>query len=182
MRIRYFLSLGVLLLTLLFPLSCVSADAPFRILVLPFYSEDGKSVIHGGNRYYHYQRVMRFMNNQFVRANFEVVNARAYEMILEEWAGTGEKTDGGTFSKNICAKYGVDGVYIIWLQIQTQKRGPFVRVKAILEGEGYDSAGRDLGAGLSKSLEHKGKDIDASYEYVEKEIGYLVGGVLTRGR
>jgi hypothetical protein len=130
----------------------------------------------------HYRRVMRFINNQLVRHNFEVVNAVAHELQEKYYALLAQRTSSS--AQSVCAelnrKYGTDAAYIIWLDIFAKRtRDGFCRVSARIEGEGYDSAGRDLGAGLAKDFTTVGEDCVAAVELAEKEIGDIVGRKLT---
>ena len=55
----------------------------------------------------------------------------------------------------------------------------YCKASARLDGEGYDSAGHDLGAGLSKTFKVTRRDCDDAIAEVEKEVGDLVGRKLT---
>lgn len=155
-----------------------------RIVVLPFYVEEGRDAKEGGQATLHYRRILRFINNQLARHGFEVINpfaadasAREYNRVMER-----AREDSNLAAMEVCRKYGTDLAYITWLKV---KRKPIpeenlCKARATLEGEGYDSAGRDLGASVSKTFEVSKQDCDDAIVLVEKEVADLVGRVLTR--
>jgi hypothetical protein len=158
---------------------------PSRIVVVPYYTEEGDDVRDGGQKVIHYRRVMRYINNQLVRHDFEVINPFANEYKEEEYNRIMERSrqDSVLAARTLCKRYSTDAVYLVWLKIKFKKEsnadGTLWRGTAILEGEGYDSAGRDLGAGLAKNWTLTKKEKDLVLIEVEKEIGYEVGRVLT---
>lgn len=180
-------SLGVMCVAgLLLMVGIGTAQAgPSRIVVVPYYTESGDDVREGGGKTNHYRRVMRYINNQLVRHNFEVINPIATEYQEEEYNRIMERSrnDSVLAARTLCKKYSTDAAYLIWLKIKFKKEsnasGTLWRGTAIVEGEGYDSAGRDLGAGLSKHWTMTKKDKDLVMIEVEKEVGYEVGRVLT---
>lgn len=155
---------------------------PIRIVVLPFYVEDGNDAKDGGVATLHYRRMMRFINNQLVRHNFEVVNPFAHDAAEKEFNRIQEMSrDGSALAVlEVCKKYGVDAAYISWLKVKIRKtEDGYCQAKARLDGEGYDAAGHDLGAGVSKTFMMTRKSCDDAIAEVEKEVGDLVGRKLT---
>ncbi len=180
-------SLTILSIAVLLTLTGIgSAQAgPSRIVVVPYYTESGDDVRDGGSKTNHYRRVMRYINNQLVRHNFEVINPIATEYQEEEYNRIMERSrnDSVLAARTLCKKYSTDAAYIVWLKVKFKKESnasdTLWRGTAIVEGEGYDSAGRDLGAGLAKHWTITKKDRDLVLVEVEKEVGYEVGRVLT---
>lgn len=155
---------------------------PIRIVVLPFYVEDGADAKGGEEKTAHYRRMMRFINNQLVRHDFEVINPFAHDASEKEYNRMMERTreDSSLASLEMCKKYGVDAAYISWLKVKIKKTDDgYCKASARLEGEGYDSAGRDLGVGVSKTFNVTRRDCDDAIIEVEKEVGDLVGRKLT---
>ncbi len=162
----------------LLALTPVRAQAQTRIVVVPFYTEEGST--QWDSR--HYRRILGFMNNQLVRHGFEVVNRRASELKEEEYNRYMERArqDSVLASVEMCKKYATDLAYIVWLSVKREMTPDgYCRAKARLEGEGYDSAGRDLGAAVSKTFIVTKRDCDDAIAEVEKEVADLVGRKLT---
>jgi hypothetical protein len=158
------------------------AFAQTRIVVLPFYTEEGRDANQGGNATDHMRRVMRFINNQLVRHDFEVLNAFAKESAEREYNRVMERAreDSVLAAMEMTKKYGVDAAYIIWLDVKVRQTDDgYCKAKARLDGEGYDSGGRDLGVGVSKTFNITKRDCDDAIAEVEKEVGDLVGRKLT---
>ena len=154
------------------------AMAQTRIVVVPFYTEEGST--QWDSR--HYRRILGFINNQLVRHGFEVVNRRAAELNEAEYNRYMERArqDSVLASVEMCKKYATDLAYIVWLSVKRQRTPDgYCRAKARLEGEGYDSAGRDLGAAVSKTFVVTKRDCDDAIAEVEKEVADLVGRKLT---
>ncbi len=159
-----------------------SYAAPVRIVVLPGYAESGQDVSSEQEIMAHYRRAMRFINNQLVNHGFAVVNPVAKELQENYYDQMNQRTT--TSTKAVCAsinqKYETDAAYIIWLNVRPQRtKDGFCRATARIEGEGYDSAGNDLGAGLSKEFTTVRRNCMEAVEVAEKEIGYIVGKKLT---
>ncbi|PIE64137.1 MAG: hypothetical protein CSA26_09745 [Desulfobacterales bacterium] len=174
--------LAALLLTgILFP-GAVIAEAPFRIVVLPFYTEGGVDSRDGGAVTLDYRRALRFINNQLVRHNFEVINPFAYETAEQEYSRALQQVreNSPLAAGQMCKKYNTDAVYIIWLNLKLNRTyDGYCKAAARLDGEGYDAASRDLGAGLSKTFMITRRHCDDAIAEVEKEAGDLVGRTLT---
>jgi len=164
-------------------ISSIGAAAdPIRIVVLPFYSEEGVDVKDGGDSTNHYRRMSRFINNQLVRHGFEVINPFAADATEREYNRVMQRAreDSPLAGLEMCRKYGTDAAYIVWLKVKVKKtEDGYCKASARLDGEGYDSAGRDLGAGLSKTFTITRRDCDDAIAEVEKEVGDLVGRKLT---
>lgn len=171
----------ILLVVVLFSGTVIACD-PCRIVVLPFYNEKGGDAGNGGTVTNDYRRVMRFINNQLVRHDFEVVNPFAYEAAEREYSRVLKRTreDSPLAAREMCKKYNTDAAYIIWLDVKLNKTyDGYCRVSVRLDGEGYDAASRDLGAGLSKTFTMRRRSCDDAIAEVEKEVGNLVGQKLT---
>ncbi len=158
------------------------AYAQSRVVVLPFYSEQGRDVRDGGRSTQHYRRIVRFINNQLVRHDFEVINPFAADASEMEYNRVMERAreDSALACLEMCKRYSADAAYVVWLnvKIRTTEEG-LSKASARLDGEGYDSAGRDLGIGLSKTFTVTKADSDDAVAEVEKEVGDLVGRKLT---
>jgi len=158
--------------------SDVLAQTTTRIVVVPFYTEKGKDVKDTGYAAEHYRRVMRFMNNQLVRHGFEVINPFAEELGEEEYNRVMQRTreDSKLAAREICKKYASEIAYTVWLTVQTDSTADrYCKARASLDGEGYDSAGRDLGVGVYKTVIVTRRNCDDAIAEAEKEVGDLVG-------
>lgn len=183
---KTFSALILAALTLALLLGSVSASmatsGPTRIVVLPFYNEEGLDTKDGGEITNHYRRMMRFINNQLVRHDFEVINPFASDSSAREYNRVQDKAreDSSLASLEMCKKYGTDAAYIVWLKVKPSKTADgYCKASARLDGEGYDSAGHDLGVGVSKTFKVTRRDCDDAIAEVEKEVGDLVGRKLT---
>ncbi len=153
-----------------------------RIVVLPFYVEQGRDARQGGNATLHFRRMLRFINNQLVRHDFEVINPFARDASEREFNRVMERAreDSPMAAMEVCKRYAVDAAYIVWLRVKIrQTPDGFCKAKARLDGEGYDSAGHDLGIGVSKTWVETARDCDDAIAECEKEVGDLVGRKLT---
>jgi len=158
------------------------AMAQTRVVVLPFYTEEGKDARGPKFAARHYRRVIRFMNNQLVKHGFEVINPFARELTEEEYNRVMQRAreDSLLAAKDMCKKYSTEIAYIVWLKIKSYKTADgYCKAKASLDGEGYDSAGRDLGAGVYKTFIVTRRDCEDAIAEAGKEIGDLVGRKLT---
>ena len=80
-------------------------------------------------------------------------------------------------------RFTVDVVYLIWLDVETEVTDDgYCRARAQIEGEGYDSAARDIGAGLDRIFRMTRRDCDDAIIEVEKLGGDEVGRILTASR
>lgn len=155
---------------------------PIRIVTLPFYSEEGRDVNDGDSATLHYRRMMRFINNQLNRHDFEVINPFAKDAAEREYNRIQEiaREDSSLAVLELTKKYGVDAVYLTWLKVKVKKTDDgYCKASARLDGEGFDSAAHDLGVGVSKTFKVTRRDCDDSIAEVEKEVGDLVGRTLT---
>ncbi len=179
-------TIGMVIVAISMLLSTISVASattdPIRIVVLPFYVEEGADSKDGGGATPHYRRMMRFINNQLVRHNFEVINPFAHDSSEREYNRLMERSreDSSLASLEMCKKYGTDAAYISWLKVKIKKTDDgYCKASARLDGEGYDSAAHDLGVGLSKTFKVTRRDCDDAIAEVEKEVGDLVGRKLT---
>ncbi|MEA1922486.1 MAG: hypothetical protein U9N63_07510 [Pseudomonadota bacterium] len=176
------LTVCLLTICLLLGAFASSALAQQRIVVLPFYVEEGRDANAGGNATLHFRRMMRFINNQLVRHDFEVINPFARDASEREFNRVMERAreDSAMASMEVCKRYGVDAAYIVWLRVKVrQTQDGFCKAKARLDGEGFDSAGHDLGIGVSKTWVETARDCDDAIAECEKEVGDVVGRKLT---
>lgn len=174
--------LAGLLMTSVFMVNAAFAADPIRIVVLPFYNEEGTDTKEGGQVTNDYRRMMRFINNQLVRHDFEVINPFAHDASEREYNRVMERAreDSPLAALEMCKKYGTDAAYITWLSVKLKKTDDgYCKASARVDGEGYDSAAHDLGAGLSKTFKVSKRDCDDAIAEVEKEVGDLVGRKLT---
>ena len=159
--------------------------AQTRIVVIPLYTEEGREAKDGGRRTLHYRRAMGFIENQLVRHGFEVINPFAKDASEAEYNRVMERAreDSVLASREMCKKYAVDVAYIVWLNVKIKQTSDgYCKAKARLDGQGYDSAGRSLGANVSKTFKATRRDCDDAVAEVEKEVGDLVGRKLTAWR
>ncbi len=160
-----------------------SAAIRTRIVVLPFYVEEGDAVrTPGSDLSMHYRRMTGFIENQLVSHNFEVIDPFARDASEAELNNIMEKAteDSMLVSQNMCQRFAVDAVYIVWLRVKTQRTADgYVRANAIVDGKGYDSAGRSLGANVYKTFKITRRDFDEAVAMAEKEVGDTVGRTLT---
>lgn len=173
--------LAALLVLCSFSAASANPD-PIRVVVLPFYAEDGKDMKDGGDATLHYRRMMRFINNQLVRHNFEVINPFAADASDKEFNRVMQtsREDSSRASLEMCKRFGTDAAYISWLKVKIKKTDDgYCKASARLDGEGYDAAGHDLGVGMSKTFNVTKRDCDDAIAEVEKEVGDLVGRKLT---
>ena len=175
---------AIIILAVSLPLGSIlttHAEMNPRIVVLPFYAENGRDVT-GNYAEQHYRRIMRFINNQLVRYDFEVVNAFAADSNEREYNRLMENTreDSSLAVREMCKRYGTDAAYVVWLKVDVEHTPDgLCKTSAILDGEGYDSAGIDLGVGLTKKFKVTRRSCDEAIVEVEKEVSELVGHKLT---
>ncbi len=162
-----------------------AAASPVRIVVLPFYVEEGVDASKGGEIKTHYRRTMRQINNHLDHNDFEVINPFAKESIENEYNRVAERAreDSILAIREVCEKYGVDVAYIVWLKVKMKRTADgYYKATAIIDGEGYDAGGRDLGVGLTETFKVTRRDRDEAVVEVEKYAGDLVGQMLTTWR
>jgi len=159
-----------------------NAIAQTRIVVIPLYTEEGREAKEGGKSTLHYRRAMGFIENQLVRHGFEVINPFARDAGEEEYNRVMERSreDSPLACREMCKKYAVDAAYVVWLNVKIKKTSDgYCKASARLDGQGYDSAARSLGANVSKTFIVTRRDCDNAIAEVEKEVGDLVGRKLT---
>jgi hypothetical protein len=159
-----------------------SAMAQTRIVVIPLYTEEGREAAQGGSQTLHYRRTMGFIENQLVRHGFEVINPFAKDASEAEYNRIMERSreDSPLACQEMCKKYAVDAAYIVWLYVKIRRTSDgYCKAKARLDGQGYDSGARSLGANVSKTFVVTRRDCDDAVAEVEKEVGDLVGRKLT---
>lgn len=176
----------IVCLTLCFILSgALAAQAKLRtrIVVLPFYVEEGSAANAGQNKLgFHYRRMAGFIENQLVSHGFEVIDPIAKEASEKELNRLMERAreDSMLVSQNMCQRFGTDAVYIVWLKVKMKKTADgYYKAAAMLDGKGYDSGGRSLGANVMKTFKVTKRDADEAVAVVEKEVGDVVGRTLT---
>ncbi|MEZ5594125.1 MAG: OmpA family protein [Gammaproteobacteria bacterium] len=161
----------------------IAQDGPQRIVVVPFFEESGATVSSQSQS--HYRRVLRFINNQLARSGFEVINAFAagysdadYRRLMAR-----ARNDSAAAAMDLNRRFGTDLSYVVWLQARTQRTSDgLCRARVRLEGEGYDSAGRDLGAGISEEISLTRQNCDDAVVEAETELADRVGRTLAPHR
>lgn len=161
-----------------------SADAALRtrIVVLPFYVEEGKDAAASDSAM-HYRRMMGFIQNRLVESGFEVIDPFAKDQADKEYNRVMEtaREDSALACQEMCRKYGVDAAYIVWLRVNlTHTPDDYYKAAAQVDGSGYDSGGRSLGVNLYETFKVTRRDSDEAIGHVEKEIGEKVGKILTQ--
>jgi hypothetical protein len=163
--------------------TAAAAELRTRIVVLPFYVEKGHDADTGSSDIgLHFRRMSGFIENHLVRHNFEVIDPFARDASEAELNAVMEKAkqDSLMVARNMCQRYAVDAAYIVWLTVKTQKTADgYYQASAILDGKGYDSGGRSLGANVLKTFKVTRRDFDEAVAVVEKEVGDVVGRTLT---
>lgn len=153
---------------------------PSRVVVLPCYEADTGSA--DPEAAIHYRRALRFINNQLVNHGFEVINGEARQRIEEEYNRLAERaqSDSVLAARDMCRRYMSDIAYLVWLDVRTSRtKEGICRAVINLEGEGHDAAGRDLGAGLAKTVIREDRDCERAMILAEKAVGDLIGRSLT---
>lgn len=161
-----------------------ASAAPIRISVLPFYVEEGADASWNYAQE-HYRRTIRFVSNHLNRDDFEVINPFARENLEREYDRVAERAreDSALAVREVCEKYGVDVAYVLWLRVKLEQTPDgYYKALAIIEGEGYDGGGRDLGVGLTETFKVSRRDRDEAVIEVEKYAGDLIGKMLTAWR
>ena len=173
---------AVLLACALLAQAAWAQGGPIRIVVLPFYTEAGADVTGGGYEGRHYRRVSRYINNQLVRRGFEVVNPSAHEWTEQEYNRLRERAreDSPLAARELTRKFLVDVVYLVWFDVDTRVTAAgHCQARVRIAGEGYDSAARDIGAGLDRMFRWARRDCDDAVVEVETLAGDEVGRLLT---
>lgn len=157
---------------------------PIRIVVLPFfYTEAVPDVADGGYEGHRYWRVLRSINNQLVRRGFEVINPSAHGYTEAEYNRLRERAreDSPHAARELTRRFMVDVVYLVWLDVNNPwvTNDGYCQATVRTEGEGYDSAGRDIGAGLDKTFRLARRDCDDAIVRTDKRAGDEVGRLLT---
>ncbi|MEH0022103.1 MAG: hypothetical protein V6Z89_20795 [Desulfobacter sp.] len=164
----------------------VSAQIRSRIVVLPFYVEHGREADTGFSELgFHYRRMSGFIENQLVSHGFEVIDPFAKDAVERELSRVMERVreDSSLVAQNMCQRYAVDAAYIVWLKVKIRRTADgYYKATAMVDGKGYDSAGRSLGANVMKTFKKTKRDKDEAIASVEKEAGDVVGRVLTGWR
>jgi len=172
--------MACLALTVVAP-QTVSATLSTRIVVLPFYSEEGRDVSDSDSAM-HYRRMMGFIQNRLVDAGFEVIDPFAKDLAVKEYNRVMEsaRQDSALACRELCRKYAVDAAYIVTLKVRRELTPDHLyRASAQVDGTGYDSAGRSLGIAMFETFNETRRDADAAVGEVEKEVGDLIGNKLT---
>jgi len=160
----------------------VQAALKTRIAVLPIYTESGAEVNTGGQATLHYRRIMGFINRELVRADFEVVNPFAGDIAEKELNRTLERArkDSPLVSGELCHRYGLDAVIVVKMDVGVRKtRDGYTKALCQIFMDGYDNAGRDLGIADDREIIITKRGRDRAVRAAEKELGALVGQLLT---
>ncbi|MEA1967309.1 MAG: hypothetical protein U9N77_03715, partial [Thermodesulfobacteriota bacterium] len=177
----------ILILTAVMVVSgAISASAALRtrIVVLPFYVEQGRDAADTGysDLGLHYRRMSGFIENHLVSHNFEVIDPFAKDSTEKELSRIMEtaREDSARACLDMANRFAVDAVYFVWLKVKAKKTADgYWKASAILDGKGYDSGGRSLGANVLKTFKMTKRDFDEAVAIVEKEVGDVVGRTLT---
>ncbi len=165
--------------------SALSASAALRtrIVVLPFYAEQGRDLDTGSNELgFHYRRMSGFIENHLVSHNFEVIDPFAKDATDKELSRVMQtaREDSARACLDMANRFAVDAVYLVWLNVKArQTPDGYWKASAMLDGKGYDSGGRSLGANVMKTFKETRRDFDEAVGMVEKEVGDVVGRTLT---
>jgi hypothetical protein len=173
------LTLAMLLGNVYFSLA---TSDPIRIVVLPFYNEKGVDTKDGGLATNHYRSMISVINSHLVRHDFEVFNPFASDSAAMEYNRVQEtaRKDSSLASLEMCKKYKTDVAYIVWLDIKARKTADgYCKAESHFRGEGYDSAGHDLGVGIAKTIRETRRGCEDAIAEVEKQVGDYVGERLT---
>lgn len=158
---------------------------PTRIVVVPFYTEQGRPVTDGGFEGIHYERVLGYINNHLVGHGFEVIDPAAHEYTEAEYSRLRERPreDSLLAAKELTARFLVDVVYLVWLDVTTHVTDDhYCKARVQVQGKGYDSAARSIGASLVKIWNRSRRNCDDAVITAEKEIGDEIGRLLTASR
>jgi len=175
--------LSALCLSLMFANASLAQMDPIRIVVLPYFVESGNDIrAMNDDPRKHYRRIQRFINNQLVRHNFEVINPFAMEYTEEEYNASMQRAreDSALAARTLARKYGVDVVYLVSLRVTKSLTAEgLCKIKARIEGEGYDSAAHDLGVGWEETMTVTKHDCEDAWIEAERYAADEVGRVLT---
>jgi len=152
------------------------ATAQTRIVVIPFYEENNQ--LKKGDMNRHYRRISGFINNHLVSNEFEVINPFALNWKEDEFNVLLKRSrkDSAFFCKEMCRKYSTDIAYILWLDLKKiTSPDNFCKVKVILEGQGYDSASRDVGVYIVENIQTINPDCYLAIIEAEKKVASLTG-------
>ena len=161
--------------------TAAAQSGPMRIVVLPFYTEKGADVTDSGYEGLHYRRIIRFINNQLVRHKLEVMSPDAIELKEADYNRLRKtpREDSLLAATEMTRKYAVDVVYIVWLNVSRRVTDDgYCRAEVKIEGEGYNSAARAIGAGMDKTFTHTSRDCEKAIRKAEKEAGDQIGRIL----
>lgn len=171
-----------LLFTLLLITSTTLIAAnPYRIVVLPFYVEQGNDIRDPILNNRDYRRVRGLINNHLVRSGFDVVNASAADISQQDYDTLAQKfqADSQTSIVDLNRRYATDAVYIIWLEANViHGRGQdsgLCKIKLNVDGEGYASDNSSLGATMAEQVMVGGGDCRDALRNAEKSVANIVG-------
>lgn len=167
-------------------LSPAKAHLKTRIVVLPFYVEQGQDAYTVfSDDGLHYRRMSGFIENHLVDTGFQVVDPFAKDGSEKEYSRLMERAreDSALACMDMAGRYAVDVVYIVWLEVTARKTlDGYWKASAVVTGKGYDSAGRSLGVSILETFKVTRRDFNQAVALVEKEVGEAVGIKLTRWR
>ena len=121
----------------------------------------------------------RYIKLQLVRRGFEVIDPshtkEEYNRIREV-----ARADSVLAARELTRWFVVDVVYLLWIEIDTRVTGDgYYRATARVEGEGYDSAAREIEAGLDRPFRMTRRECMDAIIRVERLTGDEVVRVLT---
>lgn len=160
-----------------------SASLPARIVVLPFYVEQGRDIYTGDDETgLHYRRMSGFIENHLVDHGFEVVDPFAKDGSEKELSRMMERAreDSALASMDMASRFAVDIVYVVWMNITARKtQDGYWKAHAVCDGKGYDSSGKSLGLTIMKTFKATRRDLKEAVAVVEQALGDAVGKRLT---
>ncbi|MES9902666.1 MAG: hypothetical protein ABW168_08275 [Sedimenticola sp.] len=182
----------------IFPLEAVLAinegcDASnMTIVVVPHYMEKGALLGGDSQEYRAYRRVLRHINANLVNMTGAQVRNPAdigtrsekdrvfWETTYQKFTAQGHKIDPSlsrTISTNIASEYGSDMVYLFWLKMRSNGTySDFCQVSAVVEGDGYDTAGNDLAlAAIRGKVSITRLSCEDARERAQVRVGEFIG-------
>ena len=157
-------------------------ESPIRIVVVPFYAEHGELVTEGGFEGQHYERVLGYITNHLVGHGFEVIDPAAHEYTEMEYNRLRERPRGHSplAARELTGRFAVDVVYLVWLDVETWWDQGYCIARVTLQGKGYDSAARSIGASLVKDFKRSAhNNCNKAIIDTQKLAGDEVGRLLT---
>lgn len=173
---------NLMLILLLMASNTLMAAMPYTIMVLPFYAEqDGQSENSSLQR--NYRRVGSLLNNYLInqgKGQFDVVNLSAANLRQKDYDQLAQRfrEDSQASVADLNRRYSTDAVYIIWLEATARHEDKLCQVTLTMDGEGYSSDGRALGASISAYSASSTNDCNRSLRKAEKDVSDKIGSFI----